>query len=434
MSSSATSAADTESSSSLSRGEKRPLSPSDSPQSKKARTSTSGEQCTWDTTSVPTQNGDEKPLDVGLEHQKVQLPSIFTTFEDSFRGDLRRASAPSIFSERSSASVRHSPYPPTGGRANYTPINHSSLASYQFPPSSDTNSYSDSAYPNSLLSNGTTPSSAAFPSGTSSTFSSPLSSDFRPSTLSPNAYSDNEHWSTSPAGIVRPSSTPGQLSSPAVKYEEGLRHSSFSAPLSQSQMFAGSARISGQDRSRSFSAGVKNEWSFPSPDLILPSSVPTSLTTAPPSISVSSAPRSPRSVPSSQLVDRPQRKRGKLPKETTDFLKAWLHRHSDHPYPSEEEKKQLCNATGLSMSQVSNWMINVRWTGLSAISLVLTSVAVGPPQNSCPCTSSCIWADDNCPVPPFYSKRRFIGPHQSPRLDADGQPTAVPSTLSSIAT
>jgi hypothetical protein len=54
------------------------------------------------------------------------------------------------------------------------------------------------------------------------------------------------------------------------------------------------------------------------------------------------------------------RKRGKLPKETTDYLKAWLHRHSDHPYPSEEEKKQLCNATGLSMSQVSNWMINVR--------------------------------------------------------------------------
>ncbi|KAF7345413.1 Homeobox domain-containing protein [Mycena venus] len=70
--------------------------------------------------------------------------------------------------------------------------------------------------------------------------------------------------------------------------------------------------------------------------------------------------RSPQSTVSSTLVDRPQRKRGKLPKETTDFLKAWLHRHSDHPYPSEEEKKQLCHATGLSMSQVSNWMINAR--------------------------------------------------------------------------
>ena len=60
------------------------------------------------------------------------------------------------------------------------------------------------------------------------------------------------------------------------------------------------------------------------------------------------------------LVDRPQKVRGELPKPTTDFLKDWLHRHSDHPYPSENEKKQLCAATGLSMSQVSNWMINVR--------------------------------------------------------------------------
>ncbi|KAF7316419.1 Homeobox transcription [Mycena indigotica] len=56
----------------------------------------------------------------------------------------------------------------------------------------------------------------------------------------------------------------------------------------------------------------------------------------------------------------PQRKRGRLPKETTDFLKAWLHSHSAHPYPSEIEKKQMCHATGLSMSQVSNWMINGR--------------------------------------------------------------------------
>lgn len=60
-----------------------------------------------------------------------------------------------------------------------------------------------------------------------------------------------------------------------------------------------------------------------------------------------------------QVAARPARRRGKLPKPTTDFLKDWLHRHSDHPYPSEEEKKQLCHATGLSMSQVSNWMINV---------------------------------------------------------------------------
>ncbi|KAG6896716.1 hypothetical protein C0992_006553 [Termitomyces sp. T32_za158] len=105
-------------------------------------------------------------------------------------------------------------------------------------------------------------------------------------------------------------------------------------------VFAASPRISGR---------VKSEWSFPnSPaDFYAPPPAPPAQDPAP-------------TVPSSTLVDRPQRKRGKLPKETTDYLKAWLHRHSDHPYPSEEEKKQLCHATGLSMSQVSNWMINAR--------------------------------------------------------------------------
>ncbi|KAF8503232.1 hypothetical protein BU17DRAFT_58547, partial [Hysterangium stoloniferum] len=53
------------------------------------------------------------------------------------------------------------------------------------------------------------------------------------------------------------------------------------------------------------------------------------------------------------------RPRGKLPKHTTDLLKEWLHAHSDHPYPSEDEKRDLCARTKLSMSQVSNWMINV---------------------------------------------------------------------------
>ena len=177
-------------------------------------------------------------------------------------------------------------------------------------------------------------------------------------------YSESETWNSSASGIIRPSSTPGQLSSSAVRYEDSLRHASFSgAPMSQAQMFAGSGRISGQ-HDRKHVSSIKGEWSFPNQDFVLSSGNPQyspSLGTNPPAISVAPpASRSPPSaMPSSSLVDRPQRKRGKLPKETTDYLKAWLHRHSDHPYPSEEEKKQLCHATGLSMSQVSNWMINV---------------------------------------------------------------------------
>lgn len=364
MSSSATSTADTDSS--LSRGEKRALTPSESPQPKKPRNAQ--EQNNWDI-DQPAHGSDEKASSEGhIDHSKVQLPSIFTSFEDT--SYQRRASLPVLNSDR----IRHSPYPPTSLRQTYGPGTHSALSSYTFPNNDDSaveknngrprlttdfmtvNSY-DSPYPNSGLSNGTTPSSSAI---SSSAFNSPMSDYHRPPGLSP--YPENDHWNTSPSAIVRPSSTPGLLSSPPVKYEDGFRHASFSTPMSQAQMFAGSARISGQqDRSRSLS-GIKSEWSFPNQDFVLPPNAPYSPSmpsTAPP-ITVSGSPsRSPQSVPSSTLVDRPQRKRGKLPKETTDFLKSWLHRHSDHPYPSEEEKKQLCNATGLSMSQVSNWMINV---------------------------------------------------------------------------
>ncbi|KAJ7202835.1 hypothetical protein GGX14DRAFT_653088 [Mycena pura] len=355
MSTSAASA-DTESSS-LSRQEKRSATPNDSPQPKKLRPE-------WEAGSADSANPDEKdPLDPA----KVSLPSIFTTFEDSYRPE-RRASLPNL--AHADRSVRHAPYPPTHLRhQNYAP---SSLSAYTFPPNADDDksgrpsvstempfNYSDASASPYPPSNGTTPSSSVF----SPNFNSPMSSDYaRSAHLSP--YSESDHWTTSPSGIVRPSSTPGQLSSPAVKYEDGLRHSSFSAApphMSQHQMFAGSARISGHhsaDR-RSMSAGIKGEW-FPAPDYPLPSAAGgVQQYPMPPASALNSPNRSPQ-APSSTLVDRPQRKRGKLPKETTDFLKAWLHRHSDHPYPSEEEKKQLCHATGLSMSQVSNWMINAR--------------------------------------------------------------------------
>lgn len=47
----------------------------------------------------------------------------------------------------------------------------------------------------------------------------------------------------------------------------------------------------------------------------------------------------------------PQRKRrGNLPKETTDKLRNWFHAHLHHPYPTEDEKQELMMVTGLQMS------------------------------------------------------------------------------------
>ncbi|KAF7422940.1 hypothetical protein PC9H_011104 [Pleurotus ostreatus] len=399
MSSSATSAADTDSSSMMSN--KRPLTPSDdSPDPKRQRDDADGD----------------------VDGVKVQLPSIFTSFEDSqtspsllpstFRLEAsRRASLPTL----SSSSVRHAPYPPTSLRQAYAPSStpSSTFSSYTFPPTEDHGHKPrpgrlstdlhlnlgstpptpfDSPYPNASSSSST---SATTPS---THFDSPLAGDYQQHNrhhqgLSPymsTSADQSDSWNNpSGSGIIRPSSTPGQLSSssssstsPSLlnKYQlDSLRHSSFGAApqynnpqysnhQQQHQMFAGSARISGQLDRRS--SGIKSDWSFPAPDGGA-HSTPHSPSRSPPSIPIpphhNLLPNHPTSpMPSSSpnntssLVDRPTRKRGKLPKETTDYLKAWLHRHSDHPYPSEEEKKQLCGATGLSMSQVSNWMINAR--------------------------------------------------------------------------
>ncbi len=52
--------------------------------------------------------------------------------------------------------------------------------------------------------------------------------------------------------------------------------------------------------------------------------------------------------------DSKQRKRrGNLPKETTDKLRAWFVTHLQHPYPTEDEKQELMRQTGLQMSTFS---------------------------------------------------------------------------------
>lgn len=55
-----------------------------------------------------------------------------------------------------------------------------------------------------------------------------------------------------------------------------------------------------------------------------------------------------------------RKRRGNLPKETTDKLRAWFMAHLSHPYPTEDEKQDLMRQTGLQMNQISNWFINAR--------------------------------------------------------------------------
>ncbi|KRX77657.1 Homeobox protein Meis2 [Trichinella sp. T6] len=75
---------------------------------------------------------------------------------------------------------------------------------------------------------------------------------------------------------------------------------------------------------------------------------------------------------------KPPKKRGIFPKVATNIMRAWLFQHltctveisnytndlsrpfAFHPYPSEEQKKQLAQDTGLTILQVNNWFINAR--------------------------------------------------------------------------
>ena len=54
------------------------------------------------------------------------------------------------------------------------------------------------------------------------------------------------------------------------------------------------------------------------------------------------------------------KKRGIFSKAATNILRAWLFQHLQHPYPSEDQKKQLGAETGLTILQVNNWFINAR--------------------------------------------------------------------------
>ncbi|XP_026477412.1 homeobox protein PKNOX2-like [Ctenocephalides felis] len=55
-----------------------------------------------------------------------------------------------------------------------------------------------------------------------------------------------------------------------------------------------------------------------------------------------------------------RQKRGVLPKQATSVMRAWLFQHLVHPYPTEDEKRNIAAQTNLTLLQVNNWFINAR--------------------------------------------------------------------------
>jgi hypothetical protein len=58
--------------------------------------------------------------------------------------------------------------------------------------------------------------------------------------------------------------------------------------------------------------------------------------------------------------NRLKRRRSNLPRTTTQLLRRWIFDYKDHPYPTDVQKKVLCEQTGLTLTQLNNWFINNR--------------------------------------------------------------------------
>jgi hypothetical protein len=60
---------------------------------------------------------------------------------------------------------------------------------------------------------------------------------------------------------------------------------------------------------------------------------------------------------------RPRKNGARFGRDSVKILKGWLAEHSDHPYPTDGEKDELKQLTGLKRSQISNWLANARRRG-----------------------------------------------------------------------
>jgi hypothetical protein len=64
--------------------------------------------------------------------------------------------------------------------------------------------------------------------------------------------------------------------------------------------------------------------------------------------------------PSTSPRNRRQRSGRRLPSQSTGLLKRWIKEHSHHPYPTEQEKVDMMDKTGMNLKQINNWFINAR--------------------------------------------------------------------------
>lgn len=79
---------------------------------------------------------------------------------------------------------------------------------------------------------------------------------------------------------------------------------------------------------------------------------------------ITSTPRavSSSSPGSNEKAKKSRRRTTSLPSNTVEYLKSWMMspEHIAHPYPTEQEKLQIMNDTGIELKQLTNWFVNNR--------------------------------------------------------------------------
>ncbi|CAG8889580.1 unnamed protein product [Penicillium nalgiovense] len=101
---------------------------------------------------------------------------------------------------------------------------------------------------------------------------------------------------------------------------------------------------------------------------------------------------------------RSQKSGARFSRKAINILKGWLRDHNENPYPTEQERDDLKQLTGLTRTQIANWFANARRRGKVLLS----------PENEPATISDITRALAN---PPFDPSRPHPGPssHVRPR-------------------
>lgn len=68
-------------------------------------------------------------------------------------------------------------------------------------------------------------------------------------------------------------------------------------------------------------------------------------------------------APGDDSDSRSRKSNARFSRKALNVLKGWLYDHNENPYPTETEKDELKSSTGLTRTQIANWLANARRRG-----------------------------------------------------------------------